>query len=63
MPRLAAVFHDVGEQLEETGANPGGLRGVLHQLDAHLDQGLAHGMSVEQTIGQIDSQMSGLSGR
>jgi hypothetical protein len=62
-PKLAAVFHDVGEQLEETGANLGGLRGVLDQLDAHLDRGLAHGVRVEQTIGQIDSQMSGLPDR
>jgi len=57
-PRLAAVFRDVGEQLEETGANLGGLRTVLDQLDGHLDRGLAHGNRVEQTIMQIDLQMN-----
>lgn len=56
--KLASVFHDVGDQLEETGINLGGLRDVLHQLDAHLDRGLAHGVRVEQTIMQIDSHVN-----
>jgi len=55
--KLSAVFHDVGEQLQETGANLDGLRDVLRELDSHLDRGLAHGARVEQTIMQIDSHL------
>lgn len=56
--KLMAVFNDVGNQLEETGANLGGLRNVLHELDAHLNRGLAHGEQVEETIMQIDTVVS-----
>jgi hypothetical protein len=55
--KLSAVFHDVGDQLQETGANLDGLRNVLRELDDHLDRGLAHGARVEQSIMQIDSHI------
>lgn len=54
-PKLATVFKDVGDQLEETAANLSGLKNVLEDLEAHLVRGLAHGERVEQTIAQIAS--------
>ncbi len=56
--KLMTVFNDVGNQMEETGANLGGLRNVLHELDAHLSRGLAHGERVEEAILQIDSRQT-----
>jgi aerotaxis receptor len=55
--RLAAVFRDLGSQLEETEVNLGGLKTVLESLEAHLLRGLAHGERIEETIARIDSQM------
>jgi aerotaxis receptor len=57
-PRLATVFKDVGDQLEETAANLNGLRVVLENLEAHLARGLAHGDRVEEMIALVDSRMA-----
>lgn len=51
--RLAKIFKDVGDQMEETAVNLNGLKDVLQGLDAHLVRGLAHGASVEETIARI----------
>jgi hypothetical protein len=56
--RLAMVFKDVGDQLEETGLNLDGLKTVLQVLEAHLARGLIHGVRVEETIASIDSRMN-----
>ena len=56
-PRLATVFKDVGEQLEETAADLAGLKELLENLEGRLVRGLVHGDRVEETISRIDSQM------
>ena len=60
--KLSAVFHDVGDQLQETRVNLDGLRKVLRDLDAHLDRGLSHGARVEETIMQINAQLDAQAG-
>lgn len=55
--RLATVFKDVGDQLEETATNLDGLKAVLADLEAHLAKGLAHAAAVEETIEEIDSHL------
>jgi len=57
-PRLATVFKDVGEQLEETAADLAGLKQRLEDLEGHLVRGLAHGERVEEAISRIDAQMN-----
>lgn len=54
--RLATVFKDVGDQLEETATNLNGLRNLLQDLEVHLVRGLAHGERVKEAIAQIDVQ-------
>ena len=57
-PRLATVFKDVGEQLEQTAADLAGLKKRLGELEGHLVRGLAHGARVEDMISHIDSEMN-----
>jgi aerotaxis receptor len=57
-PRLATVFKDVGNQLEETTTNLNGLKNLLQDLEAHLVRGLSHGERVEEVIAQIGAQMN-----
>jgi hypothetical protein len=57
-PRLATVFKDVGDQLEETATNLNGLKNLQRDLEAHLVRGLSHGERVEEAIAQIDAQMT-----
>jgi PAS domain S-box-containing protein len=56
--RLATVFKDVGDQLEDTATNLNGLKTLLQDLEAHLVGGLSHGERVEEAIARIDSQMN-----
>jgi aerotaxis receptor len=56
--RLATVFKDVGDQLEETATNLNGLKTLLQDLEAHLVSGLSRGEQVEEAIAQIDAQMN-----
>jgi hypothetical protein len=56
--KLAAVFKDVGDQLEETATNLDGLKDLLQDLEAHLVSGLSHAEQVEEAIAQIDAQMN-----
>jgi PAS domain S-box-containing protein len=55
--RLARVFSDLSDLLNETVANINGLQNLLEGLEARLVGGLANGMLVDETIGQIDSQL------
>jgi hypothetical protein len=51
--KLAAIFKDVGEQMEETIANLNGLKNVLQELDKHLIGGVDHAQRVEQSMARI----------
>ena len=57
-PKLAMVFRDVSDQMNETVTNLNGLNGLLEDLAAHLLRGLAHGRRVDDTIAQIDSHLN-----
>jgi hypothetical protein len=57
-PRLATVFKDVGDQLEESETSLNGLKNLLQDLEAHLVRGLSNGERVEKVIAQIDAQMN-----
>ena len=56
-PKLAMVFSEVNDQLNETVANLNGLRSLLEDLEAHLNRGLAHAERVEETIAEIDRHL------
>jgi aerotaxis receptor len=51
--KLATIFKDVGEQMEETIANLSGLKNVLQELDTHLVGGVDHAKRVEQSMAGI----------
>jgi len=53
--RLASVFDDVRQQLDQTGANLTGLQTLLMDLDAHLARGIAQGKRLEESISRIDA--------
>jgi hypothetical protein len=55
--RLAMVFKDVGDLLEQTGANLNELKNLLGDLETHLARGVAHRDRVERITVQIDSQI------
>jgi len=52
-PLLAAIFRDVGDQMEQTVTNLKGLKDVLRDLDSHMVSGLAHGEQVELVITRV----------
>ena len=57
-PKLAMVFRDVSDQMNETVANLNGLNSLLEDLEAHLLRGLAQGKRVEESIARIDSHLN-----
>jgi aerotaxis receptor len=51
--KLATIFKDVGEQMEETITNLSGLKTVLQELDTHLVGGVEHAERVEHSMTRI----------
>jgi aerotaxis receptor len=59
-PKLASIFKDVSEQLNEALSNLNALKSVLRDLENHLNHGLAQGQRVEESIAEIDSHVVAL---